>query len=227
MLNKRRRRRCRKSGNWFSRLSMGKKVAVCICGLLICLLTFGVIFVSSKFGKMETKKIKKENIIINELPEEVGEGYTNFALFGGDSRTGELEEGVRTDAIIIASLNNATKEIKMVSVYRDTLLDLSKGRINKCNGAYSEGGPEQAINMLNMNLDLDIQKYVTVDFKAVAETIDLLGGIEIDVSEAEVKATNEYIRETARVAREKGSMGTSFWTADFRWSAGNNLCENS
>lgn len=203
MSNKKRRKRYNNQGNWFSCLSKGKKIAFCISISVICIFVAAVIFVALKFSKLDTKKIEKENIIINDLPEEVGEGFTNFALFGGDSRTGELEEGVRTDAIIVASLNNATKEVKLVSVYRDTLLDLKNGRINKCNGAYSAGGPEQAINMLNMNLDLDIQKYVTVDFKAVAETIDLLGGIEVDVSEEEVKATNEYIGETARVAGKK------------------------
>ncbi len=76
-----------------------------------------------------------------------------------------LERGNRTDCIIVASLNNETKEVKMISVYRDTLLDLSDGTLQKCNAAYSYGGPTQAVNMLNLNLDLDIQKYVTVDFR--------------------------------------------------------------
>lgn len=208
MANKRRGRRHRRTGNWFTRLSIGKKIALGISTVVVCLLVSGVVYVAAKFGKMDTKEIKKEDIIINDIAEEVGEGYTNIALFGGDSREGEVGEGVRTDTIIVASLNNATKEVKMVSVYRDTLMDLSKGRINKCNGAYSAGGPKQAINMLNMNLDLDIQKYVTVDFGAVAETIDLLGGIEVDVSEAEVEATNKYIWETAAAAGKPGALLT-------------------
>ena len=123
-----------------------------------------------------------------------------MALFGGDSRTGQLEKGVRTDTIIVASLNNKTKEIKMVSVYRDTLLDIGDGTLQKCNAAYSFGGPEQAINMLNRNLDLDIQNYVTVDFGIVAEVIDQLGGVEIDVKEEEVQYINEFIDETGAVA---------------------------
>ena len=88
----------------------------------------------------------------------------------------------------------------MVSVYRDTLLDLSEGTYQKCNAAYSYGGPVTAINMLNMNLDLDIEDYVTVDFGAIADAIDLLGGVEIDVKEEEIKPLNKYINETARSA---------------------------
>ena len=88
----------------------------------------------------------------------------------------------------------------MVSVYRDTLLDLSEGTYQKCNAAYSYGGPVLAINMLNMNLDLDIQDYVTVDFGAIADAIDLLGGVEIDVTEEEIPYLNQYLLETAESA---------------------------
>ena len=88
----------------------------------------------------------------------------------------------------------------MVSVYRDTLLDLSDGTYQKCNAAYSYGGPVTAINMLNMNLDLDIEDYVTVDFGAIADAIDLLGGVEIDVKEEEVQYLNKFLGETARSA---------------------------
>lgn len=162
---------------------------------------------AAKFGKLKTdNSISQDNIVINkevEEAEEIGEGYTNFALFGIDSREGELEIGTRTDCIIVASLNNATKEIKMVSVYRDTLLDLSEGTLQKCNAAYSYGGPEQAINMLNMNLDLDIQDYVTVDFAVISDAIDLLGGVEIDVKEEELEPLNQYIWETGRVADKR------------------------
>ena len=137
---------------------------------------------------------------------DLGDGYTNVALFGVDSRDGDLGEGNRTDCIIVASLNNKTKEIKMVSVYRDTLLDLSEGTYQKCNAAYSYGGPVLAINMLNMNLDLDIQDYVTVDFGAIADAVDLLGGIEIEVTEEELPYINQYIPETANSAGKAANL---------------------
>ena len=199
-MTKKRRRGRRKKGSWFSRLSVGKKIVVCLGGVFIALAASGVIYVAAKLGKIETEEIPQEDIIINEEVEDLGEGFTTIALFGVDSREGGLGKGTRTDCIIVASLNNKTKEIKMVSVYRDTLLDLSEGTLQKCNAAYSYGGPTQAINMLNMNLDLDIQKYVTVDFGVVSEVIDLLGGVEIDLKQEEIQYLNQYLEETAAVA---------------------------
>ena len=184
---------------------MWQRVMLCTAGVLLCLALSGAAYVMAKWNKIDTQEIKAEDLIINEEVKmnkeiDLGDGYTNVALFGVDSRDGNLGKGNRTDCIIVASLNNETKEIKMVSVYRDTLLDLSEGTYQKCNAAYSYGGPVTAINMLNMNLDLVIEDYVTVDFGAIADAIDLLGGVEIDVKEEEIKPLNKYINETARSA---------------------------
>ena len=198
---RRRHRRRRKQRNWFKRLSIGKKIVVVFSSVLLCLLVSGVVFAASKLSKIDTKEIPVEDIVVNkEVEETVREGYTNVALFGIDSREGELELGTRSDCLIVASLNNKTKEIRMVSVYRDTILDIGKGELQKCNAAYSFGGPTQAINMLNKNLDLNIQDFATVDFAAVSNAIDLLGGVEIDVKEEEVKYLNKFLGETASVA---------------------------
>lgn len=203
MAKRRHRRGRRKKGNWFSRLTIGKKIGVCFGGLILALASSGVVYVAAKLGQLDTQEIPKEDIVINEGVEQLaslGEGYLNVALFGVDSREGDLEKNTRTDCIIVASLNKETKEIKMASVYRDTLLDLSEGTLQKCNAAYSFGGPKQAINMLNMNLDLDIQNYVTVDFGVVAEVVDLLGGLDIEIKEEEVEPLNKFVYETGQVA---------------------------
>ena len=214
MRNKRRHKRKnslgRKMKKWFSNLSKPKKAALIAVICFLVLVIFLVFYVISKYNRMNIEEIPEDEIIINEEVQDeefdLGDGYTNFVLFGGDSRTGEVEKNLNTDSIIIVSLNNETKEIKMVSVYRDTLLDISKGTIRKCNSAYSVGGPKNAINMLNRNLDLDIMNYVTVDFGAVAEVIDMIGGVEIDVSEAEMRACNDYIGETAMVAKKEAKL---------------------
>lgn len=203
MAKRRHRRGRRKKVNWFSRLTIGKKIGVCFGGLILALASSGVVYVAAKLGQLDTQEIPKEDIVINEGVEQLaslGEGYLNVALFGVDSREGDLEKNTRTDCIIVASLNKETKEIKMASVYRDTLLDLSEGTLQKCNAAYSFGGPKQAINMLNMNLDLDIQNYVTVDFGVVAEVVDLLGGLDIEIKEEEVEPLNKFVYETGQVA---------------------------
>ena len=176
--------------------------------LVLCLAASGVIFVAAKLGKLDTEEIDAADIQVNKEAEETGEGYTNVALFGLDSSSGELEKGTRSDCIIVATLNNKTKEVRMSSVYRDTLLDIKDGHLQKCNAAYSFGGPTQAINMLNKNLDLDIEKFATVDFAAISETIDLLGGLDINVKKEEIQYLNKFVGETARVAKKKAKKVT-------------------
>lgn len=168
--------------------------------LLMVVVLYGVLK-TEKVGKVD---IPEEDIVINQeveealAQEETGEttvkmkGYRNIALFGVDSTTGELTKNTRSDSIMIASINQDTGECKLVSVYRDTYLNLSNDSYNKCNSAYAKGGPKMAINMLNMNLDLNITDFVTVGFAGLTDTIDALGGIMIDVDDAELKHINSY-----------------------------------
>ncbi len=147
-----------------------------------------------KVGKVE---LNEEKLVINEEVKERAEttkmkGYRNIALFGVDSTTGALAKNTRSDTIMIASINLDTGECKLVSVYRDTYLNLSNDTYNKCNAAYMKGGPEMAINMLNMNLDMNITDFITVGFAGLADTIDALGGVMIDVDEAEINHLNSY-----------------------------------
>ena len=120
--------------------------------------------------------------------------YTNIALFGVDSTEGELEQGNnRSDMIMIASIHKLTGEVKLVSVYRDTLLRVSEDDLyTKCNAAYAYGGPQQAVSMLNRNLDLNIRDYATVGFGGLADAIDAVGGIELDIAEEEIHFLNDY-----------------------------------
>ncbi len=152
--------------------------------------------------EVERRPIDKGRIIINKEvkqtqkkkkeEQKVSKGYHNIALFGVDARDGQLGRGTRSDTIIIASINLDTQEIKLVSVFRDTYLNLSNDSYNKCNAAYAQGGPEQAISMLNMNLDLDITDYVTVGFGGLIDSIDALGGIEMEIQDAEISHLNNY-----------------------------------
>ncbi len=175
-----------------------RRVFILVFEVLILSLLMGTVYVMAKYNKFQTVSINEEDIQINEGVKR--EGYTTVALFGGDSREGQLEEGTHADTIIVASINHDTGEIRMVSVYRDTLLQQEDKTYDKANSAYFVGGPEEAINMLNRNLDLDIRDYVTVDFKALVDAIDLLGGVEIEVTEEEVPMLNDYLAETAKAA---------------------------
>lgn len=120
-------------------------------------------------------------------------GYMNIALFGVDAKNEkELFKSSRSDTIMIASINLDTGDIKLVSLYRDSYLNLGNDTYNKCNGAYSKGGAQQAVGMLNMNLDMDITNFVTVGYAGLAEVIDGLGGVWIDVDKDEMKHINNY-----------------------------------
>lgn len=123
------------------------------------------------------------------------EGYTNIAFFGVDalsSKGSDLLKGYRSDCIMIASINNETGEVSLVSVYRDTYLNLGNDSYNKCNAAYAKGGATQAVTMLNSNLDLNITNWVTVSYKALSTVVDDLGGIMIDVDADEIVHLNNY-----------------------------------
>lgn len=144
----------------------------------------------------EIKTAKEED------PENKMRGYMNIALFGVDARTDkQLLKGSRSDATMIASVNLDTGDIKLVSVYRDTYLNIGGDDYRKCNAAYSFGGAEQAIKMLNMNLDMDIENFVTVGYKGLSEVIDGLGGVYIDVDSAELKHINSYQIDISNVLK--------------------------
>ena len=130
------------------------------------------------------------------LADETMKGYQNIALFGVDSREQDLLGGDnRSDTIMICSINKKTGKIKLVSVYRDTLLDIGGGEFRKCNAAYAYGGPQQAIAMLNSNLDLNITDFVTVGFEGLADTIDALGGIDLEITDEEMEYMNSYMED--------------------------------
>lgn len=180
-----------------------RKIIVVIVVVLLALLMIPIAFSWSKYDKMGKVVINDKDVKINELTPETQKamaGYENIALFGLDNRTAGSYERGNSDTIIVVSINKDSGEIKMASVYRDTYLDIDDNMFRKANAAYANGGPKQAIDMLNRNLDLNITDYVSVDFSALIEAIDLLGGIDIDeLSEAEAKWLNGYLIETNRV----------------------------
>ncbi len=159
--------------------------------IILSITAYGV----HKYTLMDTTTLDESKL---DIYQSTGD-YTNIALFGLDSREGELDGGVQSDCIMVASINNKTSEVNLVSVYRDTLLRQDDGSYEKANYAYNVSGPQEAIAMLNRNLDLDIEKYISVNFNALADVIDALGGVEIDLTEEEVYWTNGYCTETSQV----------------------------
>lgn len=174
----------------------GVKIVLFAVEILVLAVLLGALYLLRDFGKTSVPRLELDDgdIQVNEPVKENEQmkGYRNIALFGVDSTSGALTKGTRSDVTIIASVNMDTGDIKLVSVYRDTLLDIGDGKYRKCNQAYFSGGAQQAMDMLNLNLDMDITDFVTVGFGGLKEAIDALGGIWIDVDSAELPHVNSY-----------------------------------
>lgn len=186
-----------------------RKLMLFIVEILVILILLAALFVIIKLNKLNNTGDLDEdklNINIDAKTQELLDGYTNIALFGIDNRsTGKYESG-NSDCIMIASINNDTKEVRLISVYRDSFLAVDDDDdLRKLNAAYAKGGPTGAVAALNKNLDLDIKEYVAVDFNAVMEVVDALGGIELDISSKEAETMKIYINEMNEVMGTNGT----------------------
>lgn len=180
-----------------------RKIIFIIEIIVLLILALGL-FAMVQLNRMD--RVKLSDILVNSGI--VKSGYRNIALFGVDSREGQLESGTNSDTIMVASINQKTGDVKLVSVYRDTYLDNTNGEYRKATECYAGGGAERSINMLNKNLDLDITDFVTVDFNAIIKVVDALGGVDIEITEEERGWLNGYLVETSQVT------GVDYTTVD-------------
>ena len=191
------------------RKSRGAVKALKIIGIIILILVLlaagvgigGYIYLKNTFGKMQYQEINKDEIEINEGVKETLKGYRMIALFGVDSRANELEKGTRSDCIILAIIDQKTKKVNLVSVYRDTFLKISGRELDKTNHAYAFGGAQLALSTLNTNLDLNMTEFVTVNFDSLVDIVDAVDGIDMTITNAEltVGKYNDYVQKTAKI----------------------------
>ena len=193
-------RKKKKGGNKvFRNIIIGVEALVLVAVIVVLIYAFRATDEETGVQKYDlnpgqiTTNIKEDDPIVKEIKK----GYTTLAFFGVDARNGTLEKGTRTDTIIICSINNDTGETRLCSIYRDTLLNIGtmeKTSYQKCNAAYAYGGPEQALNMINQNLDLFVEQFITVGFYGVMNTIDAIDGVEINIAPEEISYLNDYQR---------------------------------
>lgn len=197
-----------KGNNRRKKAGKTKKIIIgVIAGILavVAAVVIGVLgYVRYNFNKANTgidfDKGEVENLEIPQAAREhMEKGYWTIAVFGVDSRDNSLGAGNQSDVIMIVNLNRETGEIQLVSVFRDSYLNINdKNTYNKINAAYAQGGPEQAVKAINKNLDLNITHYATFNWKAVATAINILGGIDVDISKTEFYYINAFITETVK-----------------------------
>ena len=148
----------------------------------------------------------------NPLPprtETVQSGYDVFACFGVDDRDeGHMLIHTQGDVCIIISINKATGEINMVSVFRDLYFEFATGAgFMKLTDAYSRYGAEEVVAGLNRNFDLMIKDYIVVNWTAVADVVDAIGGVDIELSYKEAEQINNFIYETSVNTGRGRTMG--------------------
>lgn len=157
-----------------------KKKGLKIFGIIVLILVIlfaaivgaAYIYINDKLGKMNTVQLDESQLGITDEASSKLSKYRNIAIFGVDSREDDYGKGNRSDCIIIASINNETKEVRLISVYRDTYVKIEGHGLDKITHAYSYGEAPLAINTLNTNLDLNISEFVTVNFDSVSDAVD-------------------------------------------------------
>lgn len=194
------------------KMNKGIKIFLIILLVLVIIIVglgvAGYTFVNGKIGKMQKENIDKTAVGINEETKQELKGYRNIALLGIDSRADDYGLGNRSDCMMIASINQETNEIKLISVYRDTYVYVTENgtkRLDKITHAYSYGGSQNTLKSLNEAMDLNITEFVTVNFDAVIAAVDSLGGVYIDIDETEIKYVNDYIDATSESSGVKSS----------------------
>ena len=172
-----------------------KKIIIGFVLVLVILIGIIVGFVINKLNKIDYTSLDESML---NLSNNVAEGYRNIALLAVDSRNIKSNAGSRSDGIIILSINEKTKEAKLVSIYRDTYMEVEGHGLTKVTHAYAYGGPSLTVGTLNKNLDLNISEFATVNFEGVANMIDAMDGIEIDIKQEELSQMNKYIEDTSK-----------------------------
>ncbi len=177
-------------------------IAMAVAECVVLAAIFSYAYVSRMWNLMPKPSVDKENVQNPNIPVETVskmKGYWLIAVFGLDSGTNDtISRGNRSDVNMIACVNQDTGEVKLVSLYRDTYMKIGDNDYRKFNMAYSTGGPEQALKMINENLDLNITEYITFNWKAVADGINILGGIDLEITKSEFKFINAFISETVQ-----------------------------
>lgn len=170
------------------KMSSYKKILISIAVLTIFIIVLVLGFYMYIKGQVYQENPTAQAIEYKEQP-----GITNILLIGTDAR--KLDEKARADAIIIATIDNNNKKLKLTSIMRDTLAKIPGHGEQKINAALACGGPELLMQTIKDNFDISLNKYVMVNFKGFQSIIDKVGGIEVDIKDYEIKELNKFIGE--------------------------------
>ena len=184
----------KKSNAGKRRVKKWQKILIAVLSVLLIAAGSAYGFVMHKLNQIE----RDPDLDLSALKTVEVPDYRNILLLGIDTRNMDVADGSRSDAIMIASINESSKEVRVTSIYRDTLLKMGDwDSYEKVTHAHAYGGVEMTLQTLNQALDLDMTEYVEFNFKAVADAVDAVGGITVDVKEREIEQLNKYTIESA------------------------------
>lgn len=185
----------------FKNKSTKFKVLISIIILVVAFAAIGISYIYMELNKVKKVEIPKTSKELNISPkaETYDNSITNIAFYGLDRRA--KDEASRSDAIIIVSIDKQHNKIKLSSVMRDSYVNVEGHGMTKITHAYAYGGPQLAIKTLNQNFDLNIKDFVTVDFFDLEKIIDNLGGMDLNITNDELKYINSYITETSKIEK--------------------------
>lgn len=172
--------------------STTKKVVLSLLAVLVILVGTVLGFYQHVKNKIYIEKepsISKSDTEFQEV-----KGITNVLLIGVDAR--DLDEPCRSDSMIIATIDNNNKKVKLTSLFRDTLVDIPGHGEAKLNSAYMLGGPELLLETVKETYNVSIDKYIIINFWGFETIVDYIGGIEVDVKDYQLEELNKYIGES-------------------------------
>lgn len=179
------------------RKKRNRKLVIYLLLLAVMLTMIVALFFISRLADIQTHPL--EQVTVNEIQDENMKDYRNILIYGVDSRANDLKENTRSDSIILASINQKNHKVTLTSIYRDTYVQIEGHGMTKMNHAYSYGGPDLSVNTVNQNFDLNVSDFITVNFSALSNVIDSLGGITLSIHKDELKWVNAYARDVAKI----------------------------
>jgi len=189
-----------KKRNWKKRLAITLVLLLVLLGTGALLANYAYGKIIEKFEKVEYIDLSDQDLDIDPTVDAALKDYQNILLVGVDARRGEKESNSRADAIIIISINKETGDFRLISVYRDTMLDIEETegvhKLDKVTHAFVYGGAVNTIRALNRNMDLNIKEYVKVNWYSVADFVDSMGGLTLNIKDYEVSEINKFISNT-------------------------------
>lgn len=194
------------------KMKKGTKIFLCVLVIGLIVIASFIGYIYYKLGKLNFEKIDKTDLGINDkgyedvsdkMSQKEFDKVKTVALFGIDTIDSSIGYYGRSDTIMVASINPKTKAINLISIPRDTYINIPGRGMDKINHAYAYGKEQLAIKTINSNFGLNITEYVTIDFVGLINVINKIGGVNLNITSAEKNYINQTSFESYKISGNK------------------------